>query len=170
MKMSTTNFEKCVNEKREEMKLSFENKCMLEIKEAPILRTYCTFKTKFGLEVYLKCIKKYKIRSVVSKFRLSSHCLQIEKGRHQKHKQPLEERVCVHCSLAEVEDEYHLLLRCSLYNDIRDTFFTLCNNKLNYNFMGLPEETKFKIVMTEDNLQWLLGVFLRKCFKIRTEI
>ena len=168
--MSITSFEKCVNEKRDEMKLIFENKCMLDIKEAPILRTFCKFKTKFGLEPYLQCIKKYKIRSVVSKFRLSSHNLQIEKGRHHKPKLPLEERICVHCNLAEVEDEFHFFSRCTLYNDIRDTFFMLCNNKLNYNFMCLTQEEKFKIVMTEDNLQWLLGMFLRKCFKIRTEV
>ena len=169
-KMSTINFEKCMNEKRDEMKLTFENKCMSDIKEAPILRTYCTFKTKFGLEPYLQCIKKYRIRSVISKLRLSSHNLHIEKGRHQKPKLPLEQRLCVYCNLSEVEDEQHFILRCTLYDDIRQTFFMLCNNKLNCNFMHLNVHEKFRIVMTEDSLQWLLGVFLRKCFKIRTEM
>ena len=44
--------------------------------------TYSVYKTVFGLEAYLECIKYYKLRSVISRLRLSSHNLEIEKGYH----------------------------------------------------------------------------------------
>ena len=47
-----------------------------------------------------------------SKSRLSSHCLNIEQGRHKKPKVPLENRICHNCSMSMIEDEIHFLLQC----------------------------------------------------------
>ena len=57
----------------------------------PILRTYRLFKREFVLESYLVNIKDYNLRKCLSKFRMSSHCLEIEKGRHVKPKIPEEQ-------------------------------------------------------------------------------
>ena len=50
----------------------------------PILRTYNLYKHELSLETYLDNINDYKYRNILSKFRLSSHCLNIEQGRHKK--------------------------------------------------------------------------------------
>ena len=40
-----------------------------------------------------------------ARFRISSHNLRIETGRHEKPKIPSEDRTCLKCNLNEVEDE-----------------------------------------------------------------
>ena len=70
----------------------------------PVLRTYCTFKKCFKMEMYLSFIVSFKLRSLVSKLRLSSHSLEIERGRHCKKKIPSEDRLCKLCK-AGIEDE-----------------------------------------------------------------
>ena len=48
----------------------------------PILRSYNLFKKKFGCEFYLSSIKNQKYRVAMSRFRSSSHPLEIEHGRY----------------------------------------------------------------------------------------
>ena len=49
--------------------------------------------------------------STIARFRMSSHTLAIETGRHAKPKIAKEERKCRYCNLDDVEDEEHFLLR-----------------------------------------------------------
>ena len=56
-------------------------KC-IDIKEGK-LRTYAIFKTHFQKEKYLSVIKDVEIRKCFMSFRISSHKLEIEKGRHR---------------------------------------------------------------------------------------
>ena len=46
------------------------------------LRTYFTFKFHFEFEQYLSIIKNFDKRSSITKLRISSHRLQIERGRY----------------------------------------------------------------------------------------
>ena len=73
---------------------NFEYRFMESLITMPILRTYCTFKKIYGRELYLKHIINFSLRSSLSKFRLSSHSLEIERGRHCKPKVPAEKRIC----------------------------------------------------------------------------
>ena len=57
--------------------------------------------------------------STIARFRMSSHTLAIETGRHAKPKIAKEERKCRCCNLDYVEDEKHFLLKCPLYNEER---------------------------------------------------
>ena len=50
----------------------------------PMLRLYKTFKKTFEAEPYIHHISDRKIQKSLSQFRLSSHCLRINKGRHEK--------------------------------------------------------------------------------------
>ena len=36
-----------------------------------------------------------------------------------------EERICMHCNMSKIEDEFHFLLECPLYNCDRLNFVTL---------------------------------------------
>ena len=47
-------------------------------------------------------------RSLLSKFRLSTHFLAIEKGRYSNIER--HNRVCLSCDTGEVENEYHLYI------------------------------------------------------------
>ena len=52
-------------------------------------------------------------RSVFTKLRISAHPLMIEKGRHLTPKIPVDQRIGTLCSLNEVEDELHFMLKCT---------------------------------------------------------
>ena len=61
-----------------------------------------------------------KFRNVLAIFRLSSHELNVEQGRYGNIQR--NERKCSFCNLDEVEDEYHFILVCPLYNNLRKTY------------------------------------------------
>ena len=88
----------------------------------PKLRTYCKFKHDFSMEPYLLSILDFKIRRQLSRFRLSNHSLCIEKGRHQRPKMVVEKRLCVLCGTNQIEDEFHFLCVCKVYQDLREEF------------------------------------------------
>ena len=88
-------------------------------------------------------------------FRSSSHQLMIEKGRHIGI--PREIRFCIHCRY-EIECEFHFLLKCPLYNNLRQQFIP---NK----YWEHPNNHKFKSVKTIRNL----SMFLYYAFKLRNE-
>ena len=70
------------------------------------LRTYAIFKTIFQKEKYLSVIQDVSIRKCFLSFRISSHKLEIERGRHKR--LSVEKRVCIYCNSTTVEDEKHL--------------------------------------------------------------
>ncbi len=66
-----------------------------------------------------------------TKLRISSHSLRIESGRHTFPKTAIEDRICNHCDLNKVEDEYHFVMECALYNTQRLKFLSNIGNMLN---------------------------------------
>ena len=94
-------------------KADWSNKARNSIK----LRTYIKFKFDHSLEEYLFYIHDTRWIKALSRLRMSSHMLEIERGRHVKpQKIPLEQRTCQRCTLNSVDDEIHffnylLLLR-----------------------------------------------------------
>ena len=78
-------------------------------------------------EVYLNTgiIKMSKVRAALTRFRSSSHVLNIEIGR--RNGILLEDRLCTFCENngivgLVIEDEYHFLLHCRRYNTIREKY------------------------------------------------
>ena len=84
------------------------------------LETYCRFKHNFNLEPYLVFISDRKYKIALSRFRLSSHKLEIERGRHRDINR--DERKCKMCTLNVIENENHFLLVCPKYYDLRRKF------------------------------------------------
>ena len=72
------------------------------------------------------------MRKIYSRFRLSSHDLEIEKGRYGAKSTPPGEQLCNLCNLNEVEDEFQFLMICPRYahernyvlNDIHQSFLS----------------------------------------------
>ena len=69
----------------------------------PMLYMYRSYATNYNMAYHL-CIPNYKIRNAITKFRVSSHNLIIETGRHTKPKTPRENRICKLCNNNEVGD------------------------------------------------------------------
>ena len=57
---------------------------------------------------------------MITRFRTSSHKLNVEIGRH--HNVSRRNRICTKCNLRDIEDEYHFIFICPLYNDLRHKF------------------------------------------------
>ena len=86
--------------------------------EGKKLRTYAQFKHVIKFEPYLNMVKNIKHRIMLTKFRLSAHDLEIEKGRYDNKPIKAEERYCKFCKSNNnliVEDEFHFLMICPLY-------------------------------------------------------
>ena len=90
----------------------------------PILRTYQNIKSNYTLEPYLH-INNFKFRNALSRLRMSSHCLEIERGRHTNPKTNQELRKCNHCKQDVIEDEFHLMMQCTFYCESRKHLFEL---------------------------------------------
>ena len=84
------------------------------------LKTYCLFKHNFSFEPYLDKIREKKYRIALTKFRTSSHDLFIETGRHIN--VPRIDRKCVQCRSGMIENEFHHLLICTKYKDLRERY------------------------------------------------
>ena len=85
------------------------------------LLSYCRYKHSFEREQYLDSITERKYKIALCRFRLSSHKLEIERGRYFNI--PREERKCKLCHTNFVENEYHFLLVCPLYRELRKKYF-----------------------------------------------
>ena len=58
--------------------------------------------------MYKKCIARY---------RISSHNLNIELGRQRNENR--ENRLCTLCNLWDIEDEFHFILKCPTFLELR---------------------------------------------------
>ena len=95
----------------------FTQKWNNDIDTNQVLTTYKHFKTVFTYEKYLNILPE-RLRVPLSKLRLSSHSLRIETGRYGRARIERNQRQCVLCN-SDIEDEYHFVLKCPTYNDIR---------------------------------------------------
>ena len=88
-----------------------------EINNSPRLQSYCIYKHNYNTEIYLSCIKESKYRIALARFRTSSHNLSIEKDRHINLTR--DHRLCKSCNMKTIESEYHFLLVCPMYRELR---------------------------------------------------
>ena len=56
----------------------------------------------------------------ITRLRLSSHNLNIEQGRYRNENR--NNRICTLCNSNDIEDEFHFVLKCPFYNDIRGLY------------------------------------------------
>jgi hypothetical protein len=116
---------------------NWQLKCLENVK----LNHYVMFKTTFKSEKYISVIDIDKYRKCFASFRSSSHCLMVEKGRHFNIDR--EHRDCMYCE-SMLEDEYHFLIVCSLYANLRSYYIPLY-------YYQYPNVQKFYSLMaTED--------------------
>ena len=85
-------------------------------KQQAKLRTYNTFSDYFPkLATYVRDLNDTRLIAAVAQLRLSSHNLEIERGRHTRPKTPLANQVCRRCQTNQVDDEIHFLMQCNMF-------------------------------------------------------
>ncbi|MCG7875093.1 MAG: reverse transcriptase family protein [Candidatus Thiodiazotropha endolucinida] len=124
------------------------------------LEYYCQFKTEFKFEKYVDCIKNDRQRSELAAFRLSAHNLDIERGRHIAVTR--ENRICRLCSMGMIESEYHFLLVCPLYQELRRELLKTTS---------WPSVTKFISIMSSNSGRYLVKIaqFIMSANVLRTQ-
>ena len=111
------------------------------------LRTYNLFKHSYQTECYVtNCNISRSGRSALAKFRCGIAPLKIETGRYQGLLHS--ERFCFKC-MDKVEDEFHVVMHCSLYLHIRHYLFRK-TQLVDSEFASLDENAKFHYIMSCD--------------------
>ena len=105
------------------------------------------------------------VRSLIAQFRCGILPLEIEIGRYRNI--PVENRTCSFC-INQIEDEFHVLCQCPVYDDLRDVLYTqvIMDNSSFAN----SESIEKTYLYFKSNHQILLGKFLDKAVKHRTEL
>ena len=105
------------------LKIRLKDMYIAELQEGVRSRTslmlYREIKNVFEISEYLLRIKNRKYRQILSKIRLSSRQLAIEKGRHNNIER--NQRYCRLCN-SDIEDEFHFIMICPAYIDLRKTY------------------------------------------------
>ena len=110
------------------------------------LASYSHFKYEFKLEKYLSCITDKRYLIALSRLRTSSHDLAIETGRYTNIDRQY--RICQHCNMGTIEDEYHFVLICPKFRDLRTRFFSpyYCRWPNLYKFTQLLSSESKKVI------------------------
>lgn len=113
------------------------------INNMPKLDSYSKFKTDYAFEDYLINVKNDDLRKHYTRFRLSSHNLEIEVGRYSGVARG--NRLCRVCNQNLVESQYHFFLCCPTYRSLRIKYLgnvTWPNIQKFYSFMSTKNRRK----------------------------
>ena len=126
---------------------------------------YKEFQITFSPCVYLRHVKNIKHRIALTHFRTRNNRLFVETGSWGSQTVPYEERHCAHCNSRDIEDEYHFLLICTLYSELRNRYipkYYRCRPSV-YKFVQLMQ-TEYSPLLCK------IGAFVFHAFKIRNQI
>ena len=101
------------------IKDNFIQHCFADIEASTRCCTYKDIKSIHDIEPYLQRDIHSSIRSAFTKLRLSSHRFMVERGRWMKPKVQYNDRKCTLCNDNDIQDEYHIVLKCAYYNEVR---------------------------------------------------
>ena len=113
------------------------------------------YKSEFGMEEYLNKITDLRYRNALTRLRTSSHTLEIERGRYTTPKTPVSDRLCISCNV--IENEFHFLINCKPYCDMRDEFYAKVTY-IDQVFNRLSDREKYIYLMLSTDpyiLKWL---------------
>ena len=120
---------------------------------------YRELKPHFGRAAYLTTLLNKKLRNALSKLRLSSHRLALETGRHTGVER--QNRKCAFCVKDDLEDEYHFVLICPRYNNLRTQL-------IKQYYYRNPSMLKFlQLLNTSGKVLKHLAIYISKAFEER---
>ena len=123
------------------------------------LRTYRLFKTEFKTEQYCKFMLPMNHRSAFAKFRCGVAPLKLETGRYEGISET--DRLCPFCR-DSIEDECHVLFKCTTYQDIREEL-TLKALSIDANFNTFDDCDKMKFIFSNEDM---IRICAKTCFKL----
>ena len=133
------------------------------VQESSLLNCYCTFKTTLQMEPYLHQIKSSKLRRFLTKFRCSASELKIVSQR-RSFPSNLSDAMCPLCGDG-LEDEYHSLLVCPFYLNLRNKYIPQYYHKY-------PSKQKFVQLLSSHDIITVknLALYVSKMFMTRNAI
>ena len=127
----------------------YQQKWYSEINNSQRLFYYRMYKHQLTCEQYLNSQLDNKFKYSLTRFRTSSHDLEIEKGRYNRIRR--EDRLCKLCNLNQIETEYHFLLICPFYRDLRLQY-------IKRYYQTWPNLKKFENLMISKNKQTIINL------------
>ena len=148
---------------KERINDTFKQQCYNRIMTTPKGILYKHLVNEFKLQNYLRKPLDARCLKEITKIRTCAHKLNLEFGRHRNVERS--ERKCRLCNLNEIEDEYHFILQCPLYNGIRIKFIKTYYHKR-------PSVLKLTQLLTSQNNKELsnLGHYLLKANAFRDQL
>ena len=107
---------------------------------------------QYVTNVKISCCK----RATLAQLRTGSLQLEIETGRARNI--PAEERLCKVCLSGQVEDEFHFIMQCPLYDCLRNYLYSNIEKKCP-DFTLLDDKSKFFEIMQNHQYQLAKYVF-----------
>jgi len=91
------------------------------VDNSPVLTLYKHIKPDLKYEQYLDVLPS-NLRFFITRFRISAHSLRIQTGRYARNRLDRNLRVCQLCQEQDVEDEFHVILKCPLFTSLRKKY------------------------------------------------
>ena len=107
----------------------------------------------FCIQYYLCKPIEAKYKRIITCFRLSAHNLNIEIGRRNNIGR--RSRLCTMCNVGDVEDEFHFILKCPFYKELREKYIKVF-------YYRIPSVFKLTKLLSVNNVKELcnLGKYL----------
>ena len=90
---------------------------MFDINTSSKANHYRNFYCSFEIQFYLKNTLPVYLTRILAKLRCSAHELKVKKGRHNG--TPLSSTYLCFCRNNQIEDEFHFVLQCPFFHDLR---------------------------------------------------
>ena len=125
---------------------------------------YNNVKEVFGYEQYLDMLP-YDLRSYICIIRLSAHTLHIQTGRYGRNRIPRSERYCIYCRSNDIEDEYHFIIKCQCFEDLRKKY-------IKKHYYKRPNMLKFIELLKSSDFDIVLNLakYLKASFSLRLSL
>ena len=135
-----------------------------QVDASPKLGTYKMLKSSYEVEKYICSVSNANHRKALTRLRCSAHKLAIEEGRFRNIDRNL--RLCVHCNMNVIENEYHFVMVCPKYRHLRQDHLP------KYYYCSFPTKQKLISLMKSDNAGLLkrLAKFVYLANELRNNI
>ena len=131
------------------------------IDRSSVLYEYKNFKKSLSYETYLDILPN-DLRFFITRFRICAHSLRIQTGRFGRNSIPRNERYCLCCNKNDIEDIYHFVCICPLYDDLRKLY-------LQKQYYTKPSVVKFNSLISSNDRNCLmkLAKFIKTALDVR---
>lgn len=143
----------------------FQQSALAGIKQMSKMKTYSILKDNFSPEGYLTSVQNISDRTTLKRLRLSNHYLMIEKGRHQNIIR-VTDRTCPFCP-NKVENEFHFLLECPTYKNLREDLLKNIKASLVGFFYPTDEQFLFWLMLCCPVISQYTARFIKLAMELR---